>query len=188
MIKKKQAFQKSFAIGVLPLTAISLFTAGATQIGLGAATGYATEQMPEGDPSAIEAPGSFLDALKQREMELEELYENLNKREIAVNEAEKKLTEKLKQLEEAEKKLLNTLSLTKDSAEQDVRHLVTVYETIKPERAAALFSAMEINFAASLLARLSPEHAGQILASLEPTTAYAITVVIAGRNALATRQ
>jgi flagellar motility protein MotE (MotC chaperone) len=69
------------------------------------------------------------------------------------------------------------------AAEEDVTRLVAVYEGMKPKEAAALFEAMESNFAAGFLARMRPEVAAEVFSKMSPEKAYALSAVIAGRNA-----
>jgi flagellar motility protein MotE (MotC chaperone) len=54
---------------------------------------------------------------------------------------------------------------------------------MKPKEAAEIFETMDVSFAAGFLNRMRPDAAAGILSNVETTTAYAISVVMAGRNA-----
>ena len=51
------------------------------------------------------------------------------------------------------------------------------------KQAAALFEEMDPDFAAGFLGLLEPEKAAEILAGVSPSKAYALSVIVAGRNA-----
>ena len=53
-----------------------------------------------------------------------------------------------------------------------------------PTDAANLFQTMSPDFAAGFLARMQPASAAAILTGLKPDTAYEVSVLLAGRNAL----
>ena len=54
---------------------------------------------------------------------------------------------------------------------------------MKPKDAAALFEEMSPEFAAGFLGLMRADAAALIMTGLEPTTAYSISVILAGRNA-----
>lgn len=91
-------------------------------------------------------------------------------------------------MREAEEQLAATLARADRAAEQDVSQLVEVYESMNPKNAAQIFEAMDVTFAAGFLSRMQREAAAEILSGLPPDKAYAVSVVIAGRNASAPRE
>jgi flagellar motility protein MotE (MotC chaperone) len=56
---------------------------------------------------------------------------------------------------------------------------------MKPADAAALFQAMAPEFAAGFLGRMQPASAAAVISGMPTDQAYSISVLIAGRNALA---
>jgi flagellar motility protein MotE (MotC chaperone) len=89
---------------------------------------------------------------------------------------------------EAARAALEARMASSDAAsETDVARLTAVYEGMKPKDAAALFVAMEPSFAAGFLSRMRPEAAAAILSGIPSDVAYALSVVMAGRNADAAR-
>lgn len=129
------------------------------------------------------------DLLDQVFSELRDREEALNAREDALEKRAQELegvsqTARL-QLEElslAEERLRETLALARRAAENDVSQLTSVYASMKPKEAAAVFEEMAPEFAAGFLGRMPPEAAGRIIAGLKPSTAYSISVILAGRN------
>jgi flagellar motility protein MotE (MotC chaperone) len=124
-----------------------------------------------------------LTALGEREQRLNVRESEIEERMTLLTEAEAAMRETLAELEAAEAELDATLSVASTAAEDDLARLTTVYETMKPKEAAALFSQMDPQFAAGFLGRMRPDAAAAVMAGLDPQTAYTISVVLAARNA-----
>lgn len=118
--------------------------------------------------------------LDQREAELDG-------REQAIAAAQTLVEDRLAELADLEARLETLLALSDSAAENDLGRLTQVYETMRPETAAALFEQMEPSFAAGFLARMRPEAGAALLAEMPPETAYSISVLMATRNASAPR-
>lgn len=118
------------------------------------------------------------DFLTNQERELGELKQTL-----AI--AEKQVRENLLALVAAEQKLSATIAISETAAENDLARLTSVYENMKPKQAAILFEEMSPDFAAGFVGRMRPDAAAEIMAGLTPQAAYTISVILAGRNALA---
>ncbi|MCP5036728.1 MAG: hypothetical protein GY945_03920 [Rhodobacteraceae bacterium] len=121
--------------------------------------------------------------LQERETLLEARENALIDRMQALAVAEIKVEESLKALIAAESELKATMAFAETAAEDDLTRLTTVYENMKAKEAAALFGAMDPQFAAGFLGRMRPDAAALIMAGLDPQVAYTISVVLAGRNA-----
>lgn len=128
--------------------------------------------------AALDEVTALRDSLAAREA-------NLADRERAVEAAQTLIEERLDALESAEQRLEALIQTSDTAAEADLARLTEVYQTMEAEQTAALFAQMDPNFAAGFLTRMSPAASGSIMAELDPVTAYAISVVIATRNATA---
>ena len=115
------------------------------------------------------------DALRQREAELEE-------REQALKAVERRLRDRLEDLQQARERLANTAALVDDAAGKDVRRLAEMYQQMKPKQAGQIFNEMAPSFAAGFLAEMRPDAAALIMANMEAEKAYAVSLLIAGRN------
>lgn len=124
-----------------------------------------------------------LSALQAREARLQSREAALAERLKALEVAERAIDTRMTALEAAEESLRQTLALAEVAAEDDLTALTDMYQRMKPKDAAALFEEMDPEFAAGFLARMPAEAAAGILAGLSPTTAYTVSVVLAGRNA-----
>ena len=103
----------------------------------------------------------------------------------ALDLAETAIATRLEELRLAEEELKRVVTVSDGAAEQDLIRLTAVYEAMKPADASRLLSAMPVEFAAGFLGRMRPEAAALALAGMEPESAFAITALIAGRNAQA---
>lgn len=172
----------------LSLIALALASSGAIRVGFG--VGAALARAPEtAEPAAPlqcpEPPLALVQALTQREEAVANRETVLQERLAALDLAEAAVATRLEELRQAEAELERVVTLSDGAAEQDLTRLTAVYEAMKPTEAARLLSAMPADFAAGFLARMRPEAAALVLAGLEPDKAFAITALIAGRNAMA---
>lgn len=125
----------------------------------------------------------LFDLAEQRMLQLDEKEALLNRKQSDLNAAEALVRKNLEQIEMAEARLKEVIETVDGASEDDIGRLTNVYETMKPKVAADLFSQMAPDFAAGFLGRMSPKAAGEIMSGLTPENAYAISVVLAGRNA-----
>lgn len=79
---------------------------------------------------------------------------------------------------------LERLSHTLDeTAQQDISHLVGMYSTMKPKKAAEIFDQMDAGFAAGFLREMDSPRAGLIMAEMSAKQSYRISLLIANRHA-----
>lgn len=147
------------------------------------------ETMPESEqmaerPNPVPADLQLLvNALLDREQQLNRREVQIVDRMKALEIADEALERKLAALVEAEQRLSETLALADGASEGDLSRLTEVYQKMKPKDAAALFEEMAPEFAAGFLGRMRPDSAASILAGLSPKSAYSVSVILAGRNA-----
>jgi len=109
-------------------------------------------------------------------------------RQVELANAEAKILESLNRVEEAEVRLSQTIQRVDGASSEDISKLTSVYESMKSKDAALLFEQMMPDFAAGFLAEMSPSAAAGILSGLTSEKAYAVSVVLAGRNANAPKR
>jgi flagellar motility protein MotE (MotC chaperone) len=71
-----------------------------------------------------------------------------------------------------------------DAAEANLRRLVTVYESMKPEEAARIFETMEGSVLLDVVTRMGERRLAPILAQMSPAKAQALTIAMANRRSL----
>lgn len=126
---------------------------------------------------------AMLAAFKAREDALQAREAKMKSRMKALELVDQKISERMAELKSAESELRGTLALADSAAENDIARLTSVYQSMKPKDAAALFEQMDPTFSAGFLGRMEPGAAAQIMAGLTPATAYTISAILAGRNA-----
>ncbi|NDW53212.1 MotE family protein [Aliiroseovarius sp. PrR006] len=184
--------------GILVLFAVALATSGILRLAPATAafaedlsdllSGTSADRRSETVAPKPQDIAIVLAALQEREAMLEERENKLTQRLAALSLAEDRVTAKLQELTQAEETLAATMAIAKTAAADDLSHLTTLYENMKPKQAIPLFEAMDPEFAAGFIAQMKPASAAQIMAGLDPQISYAISVVLAGRNASAPTQ
>ncbi len=145
------------------------------------ANGATPVLVPDCAPDADLAP--ILERVVERESRVAAAEHGLEERLGVLAAAEGRITTRLAELKAAESALADTMAQTATAAEDDLARLTAVYETMKPKEAAKLFDAMVPEFAAGFLARMRTDAAGSVLSGMSPDKAYAVSVILAGRNA-----
>lgn len=181
---------KTYTLPIISLTfgilVISRATAVSSEVVTPAAEPEASQQLdapltPEnGDDvclsgPVLEAVTSDLERLETRKLEIAE-------REVALAAIEKKLTTQMNAVEEANTELGKKIEHLKTLANDDLLHLVRMYQTMKPKQAAEIFNSMDPTFAAGFLREMNSEKAGLIMANMDARKSYTVSVIIAGRN------
>ena len=125
--------------------------------------------------------------IRERERSVNQREADLQEREALLAAAQQRVQAQIDALQSAEAELSATMAQADRAAEDDIARLVSVFEAMEPEQAAAV-SEMDPEFAAGFLGRLSPTSAAAILAGLDPRQAYGFSAILAGRNALVPRE
>ncbi len=187
----KQKFSAMGLRSVLGIVVMMLVASGVIRLGM---VGYAVAKettILEDKPDTMSAaapqyPENFarmLDLIETRTIDLDRKEMSLLDREQALDVARKSLDRELKSLIDAEARLKATITQVDGAAAQDVDRLTTVYQSMKPDMAAAVFEQMDPDFAAGFLGQMNSDAAANIMSELPSELAYAISVVMAGRNA-----
>lgn len=183
---KQPGKRRRFGRGALVMLALFLCGSGALRLGMG--IGDAVARTPEFDesPTPVNCPApptALLDAIREREAELDARDAAIAERSAALALADQAIEERLAKLQDAEEKLAATLHQADGAAEADIARLTEVYETMKPKTAANLFAAMDPEFAVGFLGRMRPDAAAAILSGMNPEQAYSISARLAARHA-----
>ncbi len=176
--------------GVLWILALFLAASGALRIGsevgfafANAAPDAAGQDGPVAALICKDPPAALAKALSNREAKVAASEFSLEERMAALDLTDQAVTARIAELEAAETRLRQTLALADGAAEDDLLRLTAVYETMKPKDAARLFEAMTPEFAAGFLGRMRPDAAAAVFSGMSADASYAISVILAGRNA-----
>lgn len=127
--------------------------------------------------------GVVLDTISADMTRLDARNKEISDREIALRAIEDKLDTQLTAIEKTNAALQAKINSITAHANDDLMHLVGMYQTMKPKQAAEIFDSMDPAFAAGFLREMSSDKAGMIMANMDARKSYAISVIIAGRNA-----
>ena len=139
------------------------------------------------DPAMTQTLATALREVEALRQELDRRALALEDREMAVSRAQTLVEGRLAELAAAETRLEGLIALSDTAAETDLDRLTAVYETMPATEVAAIFGQMDASFAAGFLTRMAPAASASLMAELTPEQAYAVSVVIATRNAAAPR-
>jgi flagellar motility protein MotE (MotC chaperone) len=177
-------------IGILAAIAAAFVLSGLLRLGsLGDPFSAPRANASDGNEAVVSLAGptaplrSALDEVERLRAELADREARLAEREAALEAAQTLVEERLAELQAAETRLTELIAVSDTAAATDIDRLTRIYETMDAEEAAPLFAQMEPSFAAGFLSRMSPTASAALLSELEPEDAYAISVVLATRNA-----
>ncbi|MEM9059177.1 MAG: hypothetical protein AAGD13_01840 [Pseudomonadota bacterium] len=190
----KIPFASSFKIGALVVLAAGFAVSAFLR------AGEVIAALPEGDdgfgnpiasqkvgaPSTPEkivvGPPELIAEIKRLREKLDEREKALEHREMKLKIIEKKMKERLDEMRAVRERLAATAALVDDAAGKDVRRLAEMYQAMKPKQAGQIFNEMAASFAAGFIAEMRPEAAALVLANMDAEKAYAVSLLIAGRN------
>lgn len=144
----------------------------------------ATSKPESAEPSGrIEVgPEAILEEVRKRREALAAREAEVAARERALTGLGAQMKQRLQELRDARDKLAKTAALVDDAAGKDVRRLADMYQQMKPKQAGQIFNEMAPSFAAGFIAEMRPDAAALVMANMEAEKAYAVSLLLAGRN------
>lgn len=137
------------------------------------------------DPLTLtKAEVDVLRQLAKRRNELDARAKALDDREALLKATEQKIAAQAQQMQQLKAEYEQAKSARDDAAEANLRRLVTVYESMKPEEAARIFETMEGAVLLDVVTRMGERRLAPILAQMSPAKAQALTIAMANRRAL----
>jgi flagellar motility protein MotE (MotC chaperone) len=137
------------------------------------------------DPLTLTKPEiDLLRQLAKRRDELDARAKALDDREALLKATEQKIAEQVKQMQQMKAEYEQAKTARDDAAEANLRRLVTVYESMKPEEAARIFETMEGSVLLDVVTRMGERRLAPILAQMSPAKAQALTIAMANRRSL----
>lgn len=119
-------------------------------------------------------------APKRKELLAQEA--SLKARQAELENLERVLKDRLVSLEESHIALKKMSDKLDASATQDISHLVKMYSSMKPKKAASIFDKMDPAFAAGFIREIEGARAGLILSEMNVQQSYRISLLIANRQ------
>ena len=137
------------------------------------------------DPLTLtKAEIDVLRQLAKRRDELDARAKALDDRDALLKATERKIAEEVKQMQQMKAEYEQAKTARDDAVEANMRRLVTVYESMKPEEAARIFETMEGAVLLDVVTRMGERRLAPILAQMSPAKAQALTIAMANRRTL----
>lgn len=132
------------------------------------------------------AEKALLERLGQRREEMDARMRELDMREKLLDSAEKKLGGRVDDLKALEEKV-EAPRKQESEANQAVKNLVIMYETMKPKDAARVFDRLALDILVPVVQQMNPRKMSDVLAAMSPEAAERLTVALSlrGRPAVA---
>jgi flagellar motility protein MotE (MotC chaperone) len=165
--------------------AVATPPAQSTAAGTAAATGTAGNASDQSTFDPLTLTKAEIDVLRQlakRRDELDARAKALDDREALLKATEKKIAEEVKQMQQMKAGYEQAKTARDDAAEFNLRRLVTVYESMKPDEAARIFETMEGAVLLDVVTRMGERRLAPILAQMSPGKAQALTIAMANRR------
>lgn len=134
------------------------------------------------ETQAVKGPKILLEELSRQRADLAERTADLEKREQKLKLLQRTMEKRLQDLRDARDRLQQTAALVNDAAGKDVERLAQMYQQMKPKQAAQIFDQMAPSFAAGFLSQMRPDAAALVMANMQADKAYAVSLMLAGRN------
>lgn len=122
---------------------------------------------------------SILESLRNRRKELMQREEELQLRENLIEAAEGRLESRIGQLEALEQRLQAATEAELGARKEELRGLVTMYETMKPKEAARIFDRLQMDVLIDVVLAMNPRKMASVLASMNPEAAQRLTIEMA---------
>ncbi len=135
-----------------------------------------------GDEPESKCSPQVLDILKARVRELDERKAELDKRAADLNLLKTDIEEKLNELKALQQRLEGPLKKAKSEQKARFQHLVGVYSSMDPARAAALLDKMTEDTVAHLFAAMKSKKVAKILALMDPNKAAKISSLLSNKG------
>lgn len=149
-----------------------------------ASTTSPADTAPEMPVEYTPAEVKVLQALSQRRADLDKRAAELDQREALIAVTESKVEDKVKELQALRTELQNLLHTVDQQQQARIASLVKLYETMKPQEAAAILETLELPVALDILGQMKETKSAPILAKMSPQKASEITVEMSRRSQL----
>ena len=140
--------------------------------------GEISESMIQGvnvDTSSSKTSLEILESIKKQRMELMKREEDIREKEKRLKEVKSTVDKRITELQELRTKLENLLDQLKEKDKERFKHLVKVYEAMRPEEAGPLISTMDDKIAIRIFSEMNNKKAAKILPFIEPEKATKIS-------------
>ena len=126
---------------------------------------------------------AVLERLSDRRAELDALENQIKQREAVVAAAEMRLNERVEELKALEAQINALVERKKAADDEQFKGLVSMYETMKPKDAAAIFNQLSDEVLYRVAIAMNPRKMAPVLAAMTTTRAQQLTTLLAAEQA-----
>ncbi|VAW23634.1 hypothetical protein MNBD_ALPHA12-1460 [hydrothermal vent metagenome] len=152
-------------------------TAATTPDGAAATDAKAPDQGSQAKLSPTEE--AVLQRLSERRIELDDRANKLDLQASLVKAAEERLNQRIEELKTLEARVQALVDMQNAQGDKAFASLVSMYENMKPNDAAAVFNTLDMNVLLRLALRMNPRKMSPILAKMNTERAQLLTVRMA---------
>lgn len=135
-----------------------------------------------GDDGLSDTERAVLERLSDRRAELDKQAKALDTRQALVDAAEKRLSERIQTLQELEKRITSLVDEKKAMEDKQFAGLVSMYESMKPKDAAAIFNQLSMDVLLRVSTAMNPRKMAPVLAAMATDKAQQLTVLMANQD------
>lgn len=125
-----------------------------------------------------------LQQLAARRAELDKRAAQLDQREALITVTEKRVEDKLQQLQQSRTQLEALLSKADGQQDAQIKSLVKIYESMKPQQAATILQQLDMPVLLRVMQEMKEAKAALVLAAMDPQKAKAVTTELMQKREL----
>ncbi len=133
-----------------------------------------------------ESGPALVERLTERRAELDKRQADLDMREALLAAAEKKLDQRTAELKTLQDQVTALVDEKQAAEDAGFKGIVSMYETMKPREAAAIFNTLDLGVMLKVARAMNPRKMAPILAAMNPGPAQALTTALATTDAQTT--
>jgi flagellar motility protein MotE (MotC chaperone) len=136
----------------------------------------------EAQPLYTKTELDLLQNLVKRRDELDQRERDFSLKSKVLEATEKRINDKITEMKTLEGELSKVLAQYNEKQDAQLKSLVKIYESMKPEEAAAIFNEMEMPILLEVIAKMSERKVAPVLANMSPKKAKDVTQELAEKR------
>ena len=136
----------------------------------------------DAQPRYTQTELDLLQNLSKRRDELDQREKDLDIKEKVLDASEKRISDKIMEMKTLQSELSKVLAQYNEKQDTQIKSLVKIYESMKPEEAAAIFNEMEMPILLDVIGKMSERKVALVLAGMSPKKAKDVTQELADKR------
>jgi flagellar motility protein MotE (MotC chaperone) len=136
----------------------------------------------DAQPRFTQSELDLLQNLVKRRSEIEQREKDLEIKAKVLEATEKRIGDKIDEMKTLEAQLSQVIAQYNEKQDTQIKSLVKIYESMKPDEAAAIFNEMEMPILLEVIAKMSERKVAPVLANMSPKKARDVTQELADKR------